>query len=547
MAREGHVLTRGEHWVVERWLALPAEASSLYARLHGRVGEVFRLDKLSYTEVPDPGAAGAQLVSAGLARPRTQMSLMTLMDCHTVSELRRVCRALGLPAAGHRQSLIDRLCEPRARIHLPGPCIQLRHGALFRRLLRIHLGTHRGDMSRIVMDAIGVQRFARYTPTGGPTLFPDRRSLCAYESALGILDEERTEEEWAGIAPVVLSCLESTLVQPVTRRKFCAHRIYDRAARRAIRAVERISGSEAALPLYHRLLSAQTERPKAVRLRMAMCLGKTGAAAQGARLCAEARGSAVCVPEDLALERTGARLARTSDQAWAPLPPLDAAPERRWTLPLVSRHPPRFWSSEGPLPVEPAIVAQLQTHGRLALHGESAPWTTLFGLLFHSALFAPIAGMLPSPMMAAPLDLRTTGFAIRRPTIVAEVLWRIQAGEAPQLIREVADAHLGEAIEGVHWQLLSVEELCSLAAEIGPVGLGKLMHHFVQDPRRAWSGMPDLLVLPGHSPGLPCGLLLAEIKGPGDQLRDNQRCWHHGLLQAGLPVEVWWVEDGPAC
>jgi hypothetical protein len=546
MAREGHVLTRGEHWVVERWLTLPAEASSLYARLHGRQGGVFRLDKLSYTEVPDPGTAGAQLVSAGLARPRTQISLVRLVDCHTVSELKRACRALGLSAAGNRQNLVDRLCEPRARRHLPGRCIQLRHRELFRRLLRIHLGTHRGDMSRIVMDAIGVQRFASYTPTGGPTLFADRRSLSAYESALGTLDDERTEEEWSDIAPVVLSALESTPVQPLTRRKFCAHRIYDRAARRAVRAVERVSGPAAALPLYRRLLSAKTERPKAVRLRIAMCLGKTGAAAQGAQICAEARGSAVCVPEDLALERTGARLARTSAQDWAPLPTLDAAPERRWTLPLVSRHPPRFLSSEGPLPVEAAVVAQLQAQGRLALHGESAPWTTLFSLLFHSALFAPIPGMLPSPMMAAPLDLRTTGFATRRPAIVAETLSRIRAGDAPQMILEVARIHLGEAIDGVHWGLLSVGELCSLAAEIGAAGLGRMMHHFVQDPRRAWSGMPDLLILPGQSPGLPSGLLLAEIKSPGDQLRDNQRCWHHELLQAGLPVEVWRVEDGPA-
>lgn len=547
VAREGHVLTRGEHWVVERWLALPGEAAALYARLHGRVGEIFRLDKLSYADVPDPSAAGMQLVAAGLARPRTQLGLMALIDCHTVAELKRACRALGLPVAGARQVLIDRLSEPRARVELSGPCIQLRHSRLFRRLLRIHLGSHRGDISRIVMDAIGVQRFASYTPTGGPTLFPDRRSLCAYEDALGILREERTEEEWAAIAPVVLSALESTPAQAVNRRKFCAHRFYDRAAHRAVRAVERVSGAEAALPLYRRMLGAQTERPKAVRLRMAMCLGKTGAASQGARLCAEARGQSICVSEDLALERTGARLARQCAQPWVPLTPLDAAPQRRWTLPLVSRHPPRFWAPEGPLAVEAAIVAQLRARGRRALHGESAPWTTLFGLLFHSAMFAPIAGMLPSPMMAAPLDMRTTGFASRRQAIVAAILSRIRAGEAPLMITEVAEAHLGEAIDGVHWQLMSVDELCSLAAEIGPAGLSKLMHHFVQDPRRAWSGMPDLLVLPGRSAGLPRGLLLAEIKGPGDQLQDNQRCWHHGLIQAGLSVEIWRVEDGPAC
>jgi hypothetical protein len=36
-------------------------------------------------------------------------------------------------------------------------------------------------------------------------------------------------------------------------------------------------------------------------------------------------------------------------------------------------------------------------------------------------------------------------------------------------------------------------------------------------------------------------MLLAEVKGPGDSLRDEQRVWMHRLLELGVPTEVWKV------
>ncbi len=61
--------------------------------------------------------------------------------------------------------------------------------------------------------------------------------------------------------------------------------------------------------------------------------------------------------------------------------------------------------------------------------------------------------------------------------------------------------------------------------------------------------MPDLVLLPGPAlklaearPGrLREGLLLIEVKGPGDPLSDAQRVWLHRLLQAEVPTELWRV------
>jgi hypothetical protein len=39
--------------------------------------------------------------------------------------------------------------------------------------------------------------------------------------------------------------------------------------------------------------------------------------------------------------------------------------------------------------------------------------------------------------------------------------------------------------------------------------------------------------------------VLAEVKGPGDTLRDAQAVWLDLLLQAGAPAELWTVERAP--
>ena len=69
---------------------------------------------------------------------------------------------------------------------------------------------------------------------------------------------------------------------------------------------------------------------------------------------------------------------------------------------------------------------------------------------------------------------------------------------------------------------------------------------------RARRGLPDLLILPGpevrlcqaEPADLGSGLLLAEVKGPGDQVRDAQAAWFDALLTAGAPVELWKIRRG---
>ena len=532
--------------VLHAWHQLPPEAAALHARLLGRKGCDFRLDKLDYEDVPDPIEAAATLVRRGFAHPRNLMPLSALLPLHTVSELRAVCRAQGWTTQGCRAQLVKRLSVPEARPYLTSPCIRVRHEGLFRRMLRVYLSNHAGDLTKVVLSEAGIQRFPSYRPTGGVGMFRNRGALLAYEDALELVRQERTESQWAELAPVAIERVTRQPIQPHLRSRFDARRIYSKSAIRAVRAVERQHGPARAALHYSSLLKCNLASAQHIALRAALCHDRAGDPERALELCLEGVRNAPLRAETLALARTGKRLARKLGVDWTPTQRLLQPQNRTLTIPQLQDHPPLFFSPSGPAPVEKAVIARLASEGREAIHGESGPWIMLFGLLFYDAIFAPVAGMLPSPMMTAPLDIHCPEFSNRRADQINAALDLIASGGAPERILAMGRAHQGEQFWGARWSMMDLDDLAQLADHVGPTALQSLMRAFASDPASARSGLPDLVIMPGPHPTLPHTLILAEVKGPGDQVRDNQRCWHHQLLEAGLQVELWRVVDGPA-
>ena len=58
-------------------------------------------------------------------------------------------------------------------------------------------------------------------------------------------------------------------------------------------------------------------------------------------------------------------------------------------------------------------------------------------------------------------------------------------------------------------------------------------------------GLPDLLLLRESSSniGMP-KVLMVEVKGEKDQIRDDQLDWIGFFEDNGINVEVWWVRSG---
>ncbi len=160
LARDGALLTAGENMLMESFFALPEPARALYARLLARQPGPFPLGDLHYPEIPEIGLASAQLVAAGLAWAAERLLPTTrLLQRQTAAEIRVALRALGLPSTGAKADLVARLAEAGGGAVRQQPWLLLRHRGLMRRLLRLALSDHHGDLSRLVVARLGLVRF----------------------------------------------------------------------------------------------------------------------------------------------------------------------------------------------------------------------------------------------------------------------------------------------------------------------------------------------------------------------------------------------------
>ncbi len=558
LARDGALLSAGEGVVARALLACSEPAQSLYARLFGRKARVFWLDELAYAEVPDLPAAAAELLAAGLCWDALRLAPTRLVvEASTVAALTEAARALGRSTRGPRAALVERLQDADARALLVRPGLILRHRGLIRRLCRLYLHDHQGDLSRFVVARLGLLRPPDYAPTGGEGLFPRRVDLLDYEAALARSErsEAWTEEDLLREGAAALAAMEASPPPPEWRARFSARRWDERVAFSAGRLLERQGQMAEAEAVYGRILAAGARHGAEVALRRALCLERLERTEEAARLCEAAREGADPASA-LALARTGKRLSKRAKLPWTPLPEVQRPPERRVGLHREGHEGrrPGWRAGAGTSTVEAALVALLAQHGREAIFGENELWTSLFGLLFRDALFAPVQGMLPTPLLSAPLDLGLPGFYERRAPILDAILAEIAAGGGQdRMEREIVRSE-GLAIAGVRWDLFEPATLARVAGAIPPEALAATLRLFAEDWRGAVGGLPDLCLLPGPAVDLPEAspaplgpeLRFVEVKGPTDALRDGQGVWHDRLLRAGVPVELWWVDELPA-
>jgi hypothetical protein len=247
----------------------------------------------------------------------------------------------------------------------------------------------------------------------------------------------------------------------------------------------------------------------------------------------------------IALQRTGRRIARATGAPWPPPPLLREAPVRQLWLRRAGTvgARPAWESPGGPVPVEDAVLAHVRATGRAAVRAENGLWTSIFALCFRELYWMPLPGRLPARRMAGPLDLGTPSFYEARRGQADAILSRIQRGEGPAL----AAQWRGEVLAG----MVDGEGAREVLGRIGGDLAAAVTERMLREGWRAARGLPDLLVLPGPPAKIPDAIpgaldqdaILAEVKGPTDNPRDEQVAWMHYLLTRGVGVEWWLVRD----
>ncbi|MCB9687348.1 MAG: VRR-NUC domain-containing protein [Alphaproteobacteria bacterium] len=525
LERGGHLLTAGELRMARAALTLPEDAALVHVRWTGRVSDVVRAEGIDADQLRALWDAG--LVDAAIG-PRRRAEALTVL------ELAAICRSRGDRVGGRKAALVERVVARPFRS--PARLVRVAARGLWARLERWAALSAWPDRGVLVAERLGHVRHPTYATTSGPSLHPDRRALLLWERALGLAEPDAILAALArgdGQGPAGLD-----LTRALRRRLREQAEVLQRA------------DPAAASELYARLV-AVGERPARVAARRALCLERAGRATEAWQVLRDAVDDA-SLAEGVAVVRTGRRLGRTLRRGFPPLPPRAAHPVRSLRLvPAASEGPRPLWQTpEGPRTVEQAVIEELAGVGRRALHDEGATLRTLGVLLLGELLFLPVPGALPVPRLPGPLDLGTRRFRERRSAAFEELLAAIDAGEGPDRVRAAWRAHEGTRLVHARWDA-GEDTLVALAGALPPTALRELALAVADGVRRG--GFPDLLVLDGPPVELasgwprklPAGVLVAEVKGPGDTLRDGQIAWLDALARMGVRAELWEVRPGP--
>ena len=512
--------------------ALSTGARCLWLRLLSRRGPLFRRDRLAYDEVPDLDSAVDELLGAGFLDDGDDASPTDLLALLAKDDLIELLAELGLGRPrldirkGAALEIVARVVPDTVLAEAVRSRLQVVRPRRVEDILPFQLlffGNLSQDWREFVLRDIHVWRYESYELRGDLRLFPHRKALddeltlrlCRRE-VRHHLAEERVREA-------------SLLAQTVSDRDdwvASARPLVDSILTMVGRTLERCGDFEEALRLYDR-----AQHPPA-RERRCRVLARLGLLDEALEATAAIDANPLDEAERLFAPRFAHRLRRRLGTE-SPRP-RTTRPERR--LVLRRRHHET---------IEEQVVAALSAKGVAAFHAENWLWKSLFGLAFWDIIFAPVAGAFQHPFQAGPLDLFTPAFRDRRARGVELRLREVENGEwEASRILHVFDRKEGIRNRLVTWAEGSRPLLERALANLEGHHLALVFDRLSRDLRRYRRGFPDLFVArPDRSPGFE----LLEIKGPGDQLRPEQRTWLEYLESMEIPVAIarveWRIEE----
>jgi hypothetical protein len=513
------LLLNEEREQLEALLQLPESSQALLARMVMRKGDIFRLDGLSYDEIPSIETALQNLHTSGLVELNPHIDLNDLYQLCRRAELMEVLAALGAqpPKSARKPDLFALLeihtgdCLPQAiNDWWPDTEVQLvalRCAELMTRVRLMFFGNLHQDWSEFVLAELGHQVYERVEFIPSSRAFQHREELDQYLAVYHCYTLLGDETPIADILPYCPAPLSNPWLEHRRQRM-----LYQLA-----HGAERNGEQDIAALLY------QQNPLDEAQVRYFRLQEKNSTDATSLLNELEQSSTALRRPESqLHLSRVAHRLRRKTGLASA-MPKKYAIPTDKLTLANTGQR------------VELVVLNTLtEQQGLSGFYSENTLFTGLFALLFWPVLFEPLPGAFFHPFQSGPADLFRPDFVERRKTKICQHLLTLDNGEYQPLIKQCWREKYGTACTLIHWPSLS-EELLELALAIIPAEQLKVVfNHLLSDLRHHRKGMPDLILFDQKK----AAYQLVEVKGPGDRLQDHQRLWIEKMLEAGLPVSV---------
>ncbi|MEQ8783552.1 MAG: VRR-NUC domain-containing protein [Roseibium album] len=512
--RSGALLLAEEKRFVRAYLDAGPSAQRLFARLLTRSRPWIRCDSLNYPEVGDLEAALHELAASGLIARTPDAPAQELLGLFTRPELEAAFPSLRGSQAPRASISPRALTKPawieacvgrypdhaiRARLAERYPWIGVAGQAAFAVCQVLFFGDDAGDLSRFVVQDLGILRYERYALDRRTRPFQARDELEGYLLCRRLSPWSSRLDTTPALAreiPVMLWGAARTRTEQRAR---------DKVLNRVARWHERRREFDQALTCYGRASSHPA------RERQARLLRRLGDQAGVEALLEDIRRDPWSAEEeDFARRFPGRRAAADFPVTTCTLGGPTPAHIERHALRLLTGNGGRGWHLENLLPLG------------------------LTGLAFWDEIFAPVPGAFSNPFQLGPQDLFWPDFArSRRRLLDARLQALKQPGGLARQLRATLAAKRGTANRLVHWGAVTAELVEALLANVPHPALLALVEHTVRDLGRCRTGFPDLLLVYG-----PAAWELVEVKGPTDSLQPAQRTWLRRLGELGLPARV---------
>lgn len=496
---------------VAAYQRLDVSSARLLVRLYTRKGPTFRLNKLSYAEIPDLNAAVDTLAATDLldANPALNAGevarLLTLIELRTLDWVPNPKRSK-TELLAELDEWHELRCANAWALH--ETLIQPQHWLTLRRLQLLYFGNEYQSLTDFVLSDLGLFQYENY-PLGKANRWFEHSEELQQHLLIGDLKSAIYEAREAGDVDAL-----AELAEPILQIDWLgtANPRADRLANQLGFRLEQWGAPELALQLFQ-----TNDQPPARERRC--------------RIHYKAK-RFVAAQEELDAIRSD---------------PKDATEAR-----FITRFAPRL-AKKLKLKIDriPAPVLIEQTHSwpqdegsveqQVCTRLDDAYWLEnllplgVFGLIHWQWIFQPVAGAFHHPFQQGPADLYEPDFLARRGLSNQCLYAELTPALARQQIEQNWDQKVGRQNPFVHWAALDKDLVLRAFDALPWEHWLAIFKHLWLDLKRHRAGFPDLFQFTAT------GGRFIEVKGPGDRLQDNQRDWLAVFEQAGIDAEVWYI------
>jgi hypothetical protein len=511
-AQYSDLLSRTERDYLQRVLALPVEALRLYARLLTRKGPLIRIDSLQYRELSNLDAAVADLMCAGLVRLNPAVPadrLLALLTCAELATTFPHAQVRGIRKQGCIASIAARYPESaaRARIVARHPVCEPLGLDTLATMQILFFGDTRAELTTFVLEDLGMLRFEQYPLDSRQRQFRDRAELDDYLSMrLARAEYRDLEAHWSHDRAVALI----DALWCARERRFL-ERVRSNIVNGIGRCAERARDYDTALSAYARSTRAPSRERAARLLRRLGDVDRTDAILD-----------AIDAAPSTAGERFFGQRFRTG--ARRPLRPI-AEEVLRLPAPPTGR-------------VEIAALEALTATGGCGRHLENRMPLGMLGLSMWDVVFAPVEAAFVHPYQDRPADLYWDDFRHARAPLIADRLAALaMPGALARTVLATAARKRGTTNALIDWNAFDAAWIGAALGAIPPTIWGAMFDFMLDNLEQTRTGFPDLTLF-----GVGRPYRFVEVKGPGDQLRREQRLWFAFFADHQVPATVLRVE-----